>query len=698
MAELANSITITDTMTASLMQASAASQVVSNAFASMQTACAAAFSNTQIRTARSEIEQVGTALTEGTNSGDGISDQISKINSNMEGMAEKAKKFMASFGADTLKNAAVEMYQMGTALQATENKYNSVFAGMTGTADSFLADFQKLTPATTATARTMAMGIQGALTPMGIAGEEAAKMTGETMHLVGALSNFNSAAKSPEEVAQAFQSAYSGDYEALGSLGIQADESSVKETAVNMGLAGNTDEVTRQMEAQALLQLAYSQSADALAAYNEEALDTNTRMQLLQTGFQDTFAKAGQSLLPRVNEFLEVMQGYMPVIQQGVYLLADAFGAVMDGAMAVYNLIAENWPVIGPIILGIAGALAVFALYQGIQTLATWAQTAATWAQATAQKALNTAMNTCPIVWIIALIMVVIGIIYAVCEAIARVTGVADSGFGVICGGLNVVMQFFKNLGLEVANIALGIGYAVAAVATNIMTAFHNAICSVQSWWYGLLSTVLTVVAGICEALNKIPFIEFDYSGITSAANEYAEKSAQAEADKEEYTNIADAFHEGMSTFDTFQKGWASNAFSAGADWGDGAAGNISGTIPDFFNTSKEPANTEETYPVAEFDDAYTTTGAGTVADSTASTADSASAISDSVDITNENLRYLRDAAEAEAINRFTTAAITINQTNHNTVSSDTDIDGMVACLTEGMNQAMEQAGEGVHN
>ena len=134
------------------------------------------------------------------------------------------------------------------------------------------------------------------------------------------------------------------------------------------------------------------------------------------------------------------------------------------------------------------------------------------------------------------------------------------------------MIQFFKNLGLTVANIALGIGNAIAALGSNIMTAFHNAICSVQAWWYDLLSTCLSVIESICAALNKLPFVEFDYSGISNAADDYAAKAAEAAGNKEDYTSISDAFNDGFSTFDTFQDGWAADAFDAGASWGDGVA------------------------------------------------------------------------------------------------------------------------------
>ena len=98
-----------------------------------------------------------------------------------------------------------------------------------------------------------------------------------------------------------------------------------------------------------------------------------------------------------------------------------------------------------------------------------------------------------------------------------------------ITGGVNVVIQFLQELGLTVANIALGIGNAIAALASNMMTALHNAICScsvmvLQPVEHGTFS----VIEGICSALNKLPFVEFDYSGISSAADDYAAKESEA--------------------------------------------------------------------------------------------------------------------------------------------------------------------------
>ena len=424
------------------------------------------------------------------------------------------------------------------------------------------------------------------------------------------------------------------------------------------------------------------------------------------TSFQNSALMAFQPVLDKVNELAnnDQFQGF---VENAIGLLAQLAVYVLDFFNTLASIgafISDNWSIIAPIVYGVIAALIAYAAISGIvaavngvmalsasvHAAAEAMQAGATFTATAAQYGLNAALMACPLTWIILLIIAVIAAIFAVCNAIAKMTGVANSGFGVITGGINVVIQFFKNLGLSVANIALGIGNAIAALASNMMTAFHNAICSVQSWFYNLLSTALSVIEGICAALNKLPFVEFDYSGISSAADDYASKAAEAAGNKEDYKSIGDAFNEGMSTFDTFQDGWAADAFNAGASWGDGVADKVSGMF------SMDNIDLTGGVDTSMLSNDFANNAAQTAAN-TADTADSAGRIADSVDISKENLKYLRDIAETEAINRFTTAEIEVTMNNNNTVSSDMDIDGMVDHLSAGVLEAMEQAAEGVH-
>lgn len=456
----------------------------------------------------------------------------------------------------------------------------------------------------------------------------------------------------------------------------------------------------------------FSAADDINSKFNEMPMTWGQMWQSMQ----NTALIAFQPVLQRLNDLAnsEAFQTFIQGAIEAMATLANILLNVFELVGTVGGFIADNWSVISPIIYGVIAALAVYAAYLGIVKgieIASAAATAIhsvamsakigvmaaltgqTMAATAAQMGYNGALYACPVVWIIVLIIALIAVIMAVCSAIAKMTGVANSGFGVITGGVNVVIQFFKNLGLTVANIALGIGNAIAALASNMMTAFHNAICSVQSWFYNLLSTALSVIEGICSALNKLPFVEFDYSGISSAADDYAAKASEAAGNKEDYQSISDAFNEGFTTFDAFQDGWASDAFNAGAAWGDGIADKVSNfSLSDVFGQTDIPNVGDYT---SGFNDAIANSGVG---DSIGNIDDNTGKIKDSLEVSEEDLKYLRDIAEQEAINRFTTAEINVDMSGmQNTVNSGDDIDGFMTKLTDSVNEAVDNMTEGVH-
>lgn len=193
-------------------------------------------------------------------------------------------------------------------LEATSAKYETVFAGMTDQADAFITKFKELTPATKAEARSMASGIQDLLVPMGFVREEATEMTGEFMHVIGALTNFNSGTHTAADVTLAMQAAMTGSYESLKRLGIQLDVSTVEQKAMEMGLISSKDEMTKQIAAQVMLAEVYAQSGDALKAYTEENLDAKTKMGLMKAELIDVAAEFGETLLPIINKVTSALR------------------------------------------------------------------------------------------------------------------------------------------------------------------------------------------------------------------------------------------------------------------------------------------------------------------------------------------------------------------------------------------------------
>lgn len=402
------------------------------------------------------------------------------------------------------------------------------------------------------------------------------------------------------------------------------------------------------------------------------------------TVFQNNATMAFQPVLQRLNDLANT-DGFQTFTTNAINDLAVVAGVGLDifeGIGSVGTFVSDNWQIIGPIVEGVAAALTVYYGWQLLSTSATKAAAAAQWIY-------NAAMNANPA----AIVAISIGALIVLIGILAnKFTGtghIAQSVFGMITGGINVVIQYFKNWGLTVADIFIGIWNAGGACATNVEIAFHNAISHVQALWYNMLSTALTVVSGICSALNKLPFVDFDYSGITGAADNYASKAAAAAGNTKDYASVPAAFSKGVKTYDTYQKGWVNDAYTAGAAWGDGVTSKIKNAI------SSNATNTPNTnnYPNALASSNVATATAANTADTAKNTAKTANTLSAS----SEDLKYLRDIADREYVNKFTTAQIKVEMINHNNVNNDMDLDGMAEHLRSKIEEEMNAAAEGEH-
>ena len=378
------------------------------------------------------------------------------------------------------------------------------------------------------------------------------------------------------------------------------------------------------------------------------------------------------------------LDALMSGLATGLSVIGQVLVVVLQAAAAVATYFTENWSLLAPLVFGLVAAIVAYNAVMAVANALQFIHSIALASTAT-QAALLVG-------GIIAIVAAIVSMVSTFGKGVQSV----HTGLGLITGGVAVVAQFFVALGQTVANIFLGIGNAAAAVAHNMGAAFGNIIPSIESMFYDLLSCVVEVIAGIAEQISKLPFVEFDYEGLYGAADDYAMRAAEAAGRKEEYLDIRDAFNEGMHTFDGFVDGWWKDAFDKGAEWGDGVSEKIS-SITDGFDMP-------ETYEYPE--GGYTGYGGGgagipstldNIAANTGGTAANTAAMADKLDITSEDLKYLRDIAERDVVNRFTTAEITINWDNTQNISSNVDIDGFVDSLTERLTNTLEEVAEGVH-
>lgn len=214
---------------------------------------------------------------------------------------------------------------------------------------------------------------------------------------------------------------------------------------------------------------------------------------------------------------------------------------------------------------------------------------------------------------------------------------------------------------------------------------FNDPIAAIEVLFLDLASNVIGYVTSMAEAIeaviNKIPGVEVD---ITSGLSDFQQKITDMAANVKSEA-------EWNEVIETLEYKDPEAAMNEGYEFGEGIEEKISEFDPSYLFDTNVPSVND----YANLSD-YNA-GLGSIGGGVDDIAGNTGKIADSMDITEEDLKYLRDIAEQEAVNRFTTAEITIEQTNHNTVSGKMDLDGIVSGLTDAANEAVDMIAEGVH-
>ena len=425
------------------------------------------------------------------------------------------------------------------------------------------------------------------------------------------------------------------------------------------------------------------------------------------TSFQNTALMSFQPVLNRLNEIAnsDAFQQFVNNAIGGLSAVASVSLEILNSLVNVAYVVANNWSWISPIIGGVTAALMAYygsrlavnavdmigngihlatAAVMMIHAAATGTLTAATAAEIAAQNGLNGALLACPITWIVMGIIALIAVLLAVTNAIAQVTGVTQSGVGIITGVIAVGGAFILNTIISLINSVITLGVSFWNMLANFAAAFGliftDPIAAIEVMFLSLFNFIVSIVSSAAGILDTI----FG-SDLQSAVQGFQDK-IQTQIN----TTVENAGGDKPKTLDpsdyTMDRISYGDAFSMGADFGDGVVGGIS----DFFNKT---FNMDSVAPSVDLSD-YT---AG-IGDGVKDIAGNTGAIKNSLDITDEDLKYLRDIAEQEVINRFTTAEVKIDMSGmNNNISNGMDLDGVVSIMAEGVAEAIDTAAEGVH-
>ena len=450
------------------------------------------------------------------------------------------------------------------------------------------------------------------------------------------------------------------------------------------------------------------------AAIFSAADDINSKFESMPQTFaqiwassQNTALMSFQPVLNRLNEIAnsDAFQQFVNNAIGGLSAVASVSLEILNSLVSVADVVANNWSWISPIIGGVTAALMAYygsrlavnavdmigngihlatAAVMMIHAAATGTLTAATAAEIAAQSGLNGALLACPITWIVMGIIALIAVLLAVTNAIAQVTGVTQSGVGIITGVIAVGGAFILNTIISLINSVITLGVSFWNMLANFAAAFglifNDPIAAIEVMFLSLFNFIVSIVSSAAGILDTI----FG-SDLQSAVQGFQDK-IQAQIN----TTVENAGGDKPKTLDpsdyTMDRISYGDAFSMGADFGDGVVGGIS----DFFNKT---FNMDSIAPSVDLSD-YT---AG-IGDGVKDIAGNTGAIKNSLDITDEDLKYLRDIAEQEVINRFTTAEVKIDMSGmNNNISNGMDLDGVVSVMAEGVAEAIDTAAEGVH-
>ena len=486
-------------------------------------------------------------------------------------------------------------------------------------------------------AKRYAGTIGAMLKSSGLAGDAIVDMSKDMVGLAGDMASFYNL--DLETAFEKIRSGISGETEPLKQLGINMSVTNLEAYALSQGIKTSYNEMSQAEQVMLRYNYLMSATADAQGDFART---------------QDSYANQTRLLSESWLEFTGIMaEQLLPVLTTIVSWLNN-----------IVAFLTENADMVSAVLVGLATTVGIFA--------------AAQWLAVAANQALIVSLLSNPILWIALIIGVLVAAMYRWIQSIGGVKNAWEiCKLALIVGWNAVKLAFFTGVYWVIDLVdKLKLCWQKAGVAiANFMGDMKVSVLTILQ---NMINGAIDIINKFIGVLNKIPGVSIDAIehvtfATTAAAENEAAKSARA-ADLAAYeSELASA-----------KAGRDAHIDSLKAE----------------LNSSVDAL--QAAYAQAKADAAADSSAEQTALDSigadTAGINDSAGSAAASLKETTEDLKYMRDLAEQEAINRFTTAEVKIDMTGMtNRIDSDMDLDGVLNTLTEGFAEALEVAAEGVH-
>ncbi|EGT3738918.1 hypothetical protein ES899_19090 [Clostridioides difficile] len=414
-------------------------------------------------------------------------------------------------------------------------------------------------------------------------------------------------------------------------------------------------------------------------------------------------------------------QAFTNTIIVCVSLIAQALGWVITQALNIANVFAQNWSIIAPAVYGVVAAIAIYSL--ALAGMWAWEKLVAAskfvvmFAQmllntqtvegykslvlyALGQWGVNEAMLACPIFWVVAGIIALVVALFVGVAVFNHFANTSISAVGVVAGAISVAASFIGNIFVATGNMLIDIVALIwntfATFAEFLANVFNDPLGSIIRLFSGMADTVLGILQSIASAIDTI----FG-SNLASAVSRWSDK-LQGWTDEVagEAKIKVERIDPSSLHYDRFNYG---KAWDGGYKFGE----KLENNIKDKFDISKIAEDAKKKLGLDDLWDKKYGLGDGfgsaglnsplnDAAKGAKDTAGNTAKMAKTMDKSQEDLKYLRDIAEQETINRFTGVNIKIDMNNTNNISKDADVDGIVNVLTEKLNDAMVVSAEGI--
>lgn len=718
MSSIQTAIELSDRMSAPLYNICTAVNMVISNFEALEYASSTAIDTSSMEEARQLLADGMVGLQDITSATESARRKQEEYNQKLQAgsqhtdvLVNKVKSLVGAYvGISTVKNAldlSDELTQTTARLDMMVSQYNALNGTMQTT-----DELSQMIFLSAQNSRASYMDTAASVAKLGNNARDAFASTGEIVQFAELVNKqFTIAGASATESSNAFLQLT----QALGSGVLRGDElNSIFEQAPNLIQTvadymdvpiGKIREMASdgQITADIVKNAMFAAADDIDAKFNSMPLTWGQ----LWTQYSNLALKTFQPVLQRLNEMAndQHMQTALTGIMNALSGAATIALNVIDVMVTGGAYIVDNWSMIAPVIGGVAAALAIYngalllhnayeAVSNGLKMIAairsvahgtaTAAETAATTGASAAQIAFNAALYACPLTWIVLAIIAVIAAIYLVVAAINKVQGTTYSATGVICGLVATAGAFIVNTGVGLLNGLIQLIWSIfvepfLGIVEWVLNVTNGGFDSFGGAVANLIGNIISWFLSLGEVVTKIIDAIFgtDWTaGLNALQNNvlaWGKNENAITLDREAPTIAYRASY--------------SDAYNKGYDFGQGVENKVS----DFFGGIKDLGNSGDTGALGSYG------AASDMAANVANIAGDTSSISDSLDVSEEDLKYLRDIAEQEAINRFTTAEIKVDMSGmSNTVHNTNDLDGIVDGLTTRVLEAMEVVKEGV--